>query len=870
MQIIQKNETIRVNSREADTPELISRSDVLSEQQYVDLGLQELAEELQRRKSTSFNFLDFRRKVIQNRGIMATRLQWAESLALPALLAKYIPPGTPTDGLSEFKKLAVEGKYVEKILEAFYNDAKRVLKDAVENLRRIEYSATEIMSNSKFSGFDEAEFGTLDDYHAGIEKQLKPGQPNPNLERGIQAELTEHGSCQRFFVTPNYQITTCLLIEYWFAKDPNHAPEEVMRLLNLLNSGRSVEGMKQNEVAGAFDEATRTSDVMNLREDKIHNGYSWREHGILDELYPGEKGNRRWETRVAFLIHKSGTVETRSEIEQKNQFARIFSSAKSLIVSDDTAKAPTQSKEADIMQKFRQADLKQKFIKHGALKSMEEQVRSIELFSLKDFRRLENHRKHIMQPFAEQEKTLSESNTCESTFVGIVLPMSKATTLARIQSVRDAIVEVVGRDCMVEQINPVMEKEIVYCDATSLHSLRKNVNIKSDQQNKEWIQKQNDSSEHSLENVCEIAIDKMKESIKKDFSNTLKKAAEDGLDLNTISRQWRDHLVRPLQLARQVGIWNVKELLKIYNEKKSHVLHSVQNVVLLHNDEKSDELESEMILKEHQDEEALKLRQDVQELSVFEYESTIECLQNEEEFKKLDVEAKVQKLQDALISDQHYEDVEKWINGWLERKQGRSRIGLNNLMKNKEIEIARFGVCPSEVLALYLYTGPLFVPMNSVLRRSPSNILDLLRDNQSDQNMLCTTIFCMVSALKKLSMRMEIPEDCKVYRGLGRKCLPRTFLTANGSPAWRGAVERAFMSTTTDKNVAIEYTKSGGTVLEISVGRVQIGGDMSWISMVRLHSSHLYEFNLNKLLAVLIRRLLSAYFKTDDPNVILA
>ncbi len=78
------------------------------------------------------------------------------------------------------------------------------------------------------------------------------------------------------------------------------------------------------------------------------------------------------------------------------------------------------------------------------------------------------------------------------------------------------------------------------------------------------------------------------------------------------------------------------------------------------------------------------------------------------------------------------------------------------------------------------------------------------------------------------------PFRSKVYRGLGSMLLPAQFWVAHGEPAWRGGVERAFMSTTADKSVALFYANGKGTVVEISVGRIQIGGDVSFLSMVPL------------------------------------
>ncbi len=62
--------------------------------------------------------------------------------------------------------------------------------------------------------------------------------------------------------------------------------------------------------------------------------------------------------------------------------------------------------------------------------------------------------------------------------------------------------------------------------------------------------------------------------------------------------------------------------------------------------------------------------------------------------------------------------------------------------------------------------------------------------------------------------------------------LPHEFWVPHGNPAWRGGVERALMSTTADKSVALFYANGRGTVVEISVGRIQIGGDVSFLSMV--------------------------------------
>ncbi len=62
--------------------------------------------------------------------------------------------------------------------------------------------------------------------------------------------------------------------------------------------------------------------------------------------------------------------------------------------------------------------------------------------------------------------------------------------------------------------------------------------------------------------------------------------------------------------------------------------------------------------------------------------------------------------------------------------------------------------------------------------------------------------------------------------------LPAQFWVPHGDPAWRGGVERCFMSTIADKDVALHYANGRGTVVEIRVGRINMGADLSFLCMV--------------------------------------
>ena len=116
-------------------------------------------------------------------------------------------------------------------------------------------------------------------------------------------------------------------------------------------------------------------------------------------------------------------------------------------------------------------------------------------------------------------------------------------------------------------------------------------------------------------------------------------------------------------------------------------------------------------------------------------------------------------------------------------------------------EIAlKAGLTQAEVAALRLYTGKMFKPWNQALREYGQN--PTLLKNWS------TCISVLYSAIFKLSFTSPKRE---VWRGVNEKSriLSSEFLESSIKGGIAGGVELAFMSTTTDINVAIEYTKKG-------------------------------------------------------------
>ncbi len=113
-----------------------------------------------------------------------------------------------------------------------------------------------------------------------------------------------------------------------------------------------------------------------------------------------------------------------------------------------------------------------------------------------------------------------------------------------------------------------------------------------------------------------------------------------------------------------------------------------------------------------------------------------------------------------------------------------------------------------------------FEKYNTVLRRSTA-------DDAEGANLYSTTIHVLASAVQKVATSTKLEPGLRLYRGLGGRALPHFFHHADGDGP-RGVMEYAFMSTTSSKAVAIEYSgimkdAPHPTVLEITVGAVDRG-----------------------------------------------
>ena len=130
----------------------------------------------------------------------------------------------------------------------------------------------------------------------------------------------------------------------------------------------------------------------------------------------------------------------------------------------------------------------------------------------------------------------------------------------------------------------------------------------------------------------------------------------------------------------------------------------------------------------------------------------------------------------------------------------------------------------------------MFVIYNAILRRYPA---DIYKVYETADNTFPTTIFILVSAIQKLSRCMNIPAGTLLYRGLGGSMeLPDTFFVPSQhciTPNALGYCEFAFMSTTQDRSVAVQYSgvrdnKPKASIMEIHPNSVDRGADISEFS----------------------------------------
>ena len=149
-------------------------------------------------------------------------------------------------------------------------------------------------------------------------------------------------------------------------------------------------------------------------------------------------------------------------------------------------------------------------------------------------------------------------------------------------------------------------------------------------------------------------------------------------------------------------------------------------------------------------------------------------------------------------------------------------------------EVKKAGLSAAEAVAIRLYTGPLYVLYNAVLRGLVA----------PGDNLFPATIHLICSGVRKLSRVTKVPEGLTVYRGNGGMALPPSFLEKDAQ-GFAGGVECALMSTTPNRSVALGYSglakgKELPTLFEITVGKTSIGANIGALSQFEAEEEYLY------------------------------
>ena len=144
------------------------------------------------------------------------------------------------------------------------------------------------------------------------------------------------------------------------------------------------------------------------------------------------------------------------------------------------------------------------------------------------------------------------------------------------------------------------------------------------------------------------------------------------------------------------------------------------------------------------------------------------------------------------------------------------------------------------------FSGPMYIWYNNLLRycgvdfnfsRPGAPFDDYKKENPNfkmDKTNFpfCTTLHALNSAIIKLS-RTQRAE--RVFRGAAGGVLPAEFWKPNEQNV-RGGIELAFMSTTTDRDIALHYGGAAGTsdkpsiVFEMQMGMIDRGAPVQWCS----------------------------------------
>ena len=162
----------------------------------------------------------------------------------------------------------------------------------------------------------------------------------------------------------------------------------------------------------------------------------------------------------------------------------------------------------------------------------------------------------------------------------------------------------------------------------------------------------------------------------------------------------------------------------------------------------------------------------------------------------------------------------------------------------------RAGLTHGELVALRLFTGPMYVKYNEVLRATtlqesaaqPAESLEAKVTVPEgaptlEANTYSTTIGLLISGLVKLGRIASLPRGARgqavAYRGLAGLDLPSAVFTPD-EQGFCGVVEPALLSMSDDAATALRYSGLAdgkqATIFELELGKASLGAEVAWLS----------------------------------------
>ena len=163
---------------------------------------------------------EFRKAVAKIPRVRGERVQWARSLGIDRALASLLAKGDVFDGLKGLKEIhdSELEPYANRVCNQLMETLPSLLLSALRELRSPKAGAqsTEDHINTKFSFV--GRFATIDDFYKGSEAQIGP--PNPKIWQGMEVEHCQRKNATTEFITSNYNINTCSVLEWEFVACP--------------------------------------------------------------------------------------------------------------------------------------------------------------------------------------------------------------------------------------------------------------------------------------------------------------------------------------------------------------------------------------------------------------------------------------------------------------------------------------------------------------------------------------------------------------------------------------------------------------------------------------------------------------------------